>query len=123
MNIRINFLLILVLVCGFFLSCSSDTNPVLPCGVIDPVKKLDWMKEVVNDIESSNVGRETAYILRGRYNGETVFVSESCCMYCYWVPVFYNCQGEQLTELNFNNIETSDWKVIWKSSENTCELD
>lgn len=106
-----------------FTGCSEDTNPILLCGSVNPVKNLDWLKQEIDEIESTDIGRETFYISRSRYKGETVFVKASCCQLCNYQIVFFNCEGEQVQGLGLMDFEEMDWKLVWKSSSNQCEFD
>ena len=73
--------------------------------------------------ESNEFAVEYSYISRSIIGGETVFVKGSCCVTCNWLPLFYNCQGERMEELDFEDFQNRDWEVVWISSSSTCQLD
>lgn len=104
-------------------SCSDDPDPRLICGFADPARELDWLVELIEEMESNEFEMQYSYISSSRIEGETVLVKGSCCVTCNWVPMFYNCQGDRIEELDFEDFQSRDWEVVWTSSSSTCQFD
>ena len=106
-------------------SCSDDTDPVKACNV-DNVLDMPWMQELIAETEEFEIGRDYAYITMGTYDSQTVFVPQNCCPNCNMSPpLVYDCSGEVLGQLRTDGIEweeITDSEVIWKSSNNSCNI-
>lgn len=101
-------------------SCSKDLDPSGPaCNVADAVNDLPWLKAKAQELEASDL-HQYHYINKGIYNGQTVFVMANCCPFCSWIPIAYTCDGEQVTDFDFQKVENSE--VFWKSKDNVCQF-
>lgn len=105
-------------------SCNVDEDPtVIPCGVQNPAEDLDWMKELVIELESTEMGREYSYIKSGYYEGNFYYYLGSCCPNCNWASVTYNCQGEVQEDLEFEMNDMTDVQLVWRSESNMCAFE
>ena len=106
-------------------SCTDDLDPVVGCDM-DNVFDLPWLAERIEGLEDSDIGRNYSYLHSGQYDSQTVFVFGSCCPYCSMAPPsLYDCSGNELGRLGTGGIEwgdIKDLKVIWKSSDNSCNI-
>lgn len=105
-------------------SCSEDPDPVKACQV-DNVLELPWLQELIAETEKFEIGRDFTYITMGTYDSQTVFVLRNCCPLCNSVSPVFDCSGNPLGVIGSDGIvfdEISDREVIWKSSNNSCEI-
>jgi len=105
-------------------SCSDDPDPIKACDV-DNVLDMPWLAERIEELESSEFSRTYSSISMGTYNSQTVFISGNCCPNCNSVITVSDCSGNNLGIIGQDDIsadEITDRKVIWKSSENSCNI-
>lgn len=109
-------LLLLVLA---FVSCKETEDPIMACGVADPIENLPWLKEKIAEIKAGDYSDETSIIM-ATYQGQTVFYANTCCALCLsFAPTFYDCQGE-IVEGDRISLNLEDSQVIWKSKNSKC---
>jgi len=115
-------LLILFLTSSF--SCKDEgecCTPPFACGVENPAENLPWLKAMIESWKSNNQELYTyMYVLQGKYFGETVIVIGSCCPFCDFASLIYNCSGDVINPLSAEPI--TDQKVIWKPLGSECNL-
>ena len=108
------FLLVLAL-----FSCKETEDPIMACGVADPVENLPWLKEKIEEIKAGDFSDATSIIM-ATYQGQTVFYANTCCAFCLSVAYFfYDCQGE-IVEGDGIYLELENSQVIWKSKNSNC---
>lgn len=115
--------LIFFLVC-FSFSCSDDTDPIRACNV-ENVLDLSWLQELIAQTEKFEIGRDYTFISMGIYDSQTVFLLNNCCPLCNSIVPVYDCSGNTLGTIGSEGIsadEITDLKVIWKSSNNSCNI-
>ena len=96
MKKRIIILGILSLILLMSFSCekenNNDSEQNYICGSTNPEKDLDWLKEIVTQLENA----DRAAIIIYTYKGENVF-SIYPCVQCPDAPTtIYNCEGEEI---------------------------
>ena len=110
-----------------FSSCSEDDlDPIQACDTENALVDLPWLAELIEEQEQSEIGKKFSYISTGVYQGQTVFSLQNCCPFCNSVYTISDCKGNNLGFLGAGGIDPSsitNWRVIWKSSENTCILE
>lgn len=115
------FLYLPFIVC-LSISCTDHDNPTHlsnTCSVDNPVEDLPWLKQKISEMETSkNALLEFSYIQMGTYKNETIFIANSCCPYCYIVPVIYNCNGDVMDNVDSGKVENV--KTIWKPKNFAC---
>ncbi|WP_026953940.1 hypothetical protein [Algoriphagus vanfongensis] len=116
-------LLLPLLVICLLAGCKEDEQPDLICGVQNPAEEIAWVKELVQDMESSEFSREYSYLRSGVYDGETYLYVGNCCPNCYWVPVIYNCEGEVVEDPDFGIYDLVDLRMIYHSEASICDFD
>lgn len=105
-----------------FASCKETEDPVLACGVADPVKNLSWLNEMINEIESSDFA-DNSFLVMSTYQNQTVFFVNYCCINCLSVaPIYLNCEGNIIEAEGIGN-QLENSQVIWKSKNSTCNFD
>ncbi len=108
----------------FTVSCPDDSDPVRACDV-DNVLDLPWMQELIAETEEFETGRDFSYITMGSYGSQTVFVLQNCCPLCNSIALIYDCSGKVIGPIGSSGIsldDISNRKVIWKSSNNSCDI-
>ncbi|QDH78381.1 hypothetical protein FKX85_04730 [Echinicola soli] len=106
------------------LSCKEEEEPVImSCGVENPTEELEWMQELIAEIESTEMGRHYTTIQSGYYEGDFYYFDSSCCPNCFYVPTIFNCQGESQEDLDISISEMTDIELVWKSEENQCNFE
>lgn len=116
--------LISVVICFFFItSCKEEEAPILICGSSNPTDDIAWIKDAIEEIESSEFGKEFSYIRSGTFEGKSYFYVGSCCPSCYWVPIFFNCQGEQIEDPDFFLGDLENLQLIYLPESSTCQFD
>lgn len=112
--------LLLLCVLFLFFSCQESENPN-PCGVVNPVREVDWIKDAIKENEAGGLA-VYSYLVQAEYKGQPVFYFGSCCPFCKFAIVVLDCQGNKLS----SSISSSDLvnsKVIWKPANSICNLD
>jgi len=114
-----------ILLSFVILSCKTDDdNLINTCNVTNPVENLNWLKEVIADIEQSSLFESgEVYISQANYNSNTIFILGNCCALCNSVLPVYDCEGNNLGYVGDSNFDTSildNDKVIWKSENFIC---
>ncbi|MBN7813167.1 hypothetical protein J0A68_19585 [Algoriphagus sp. H41] len=105
-------------------SCSDDSDPIRACGM-DNVLEMPWIQQQIAETESTELGRDYWYISTGTYHSQTVFLLQNCCPMCNTIVPIFDCGGNTLGTLGSSGIsldDISDRKVIWKSSNNSCNI-
>ena len=108
----------------FAFSCSDDPKPIQACNV-DNVLEMPWLEEEITELEDSEFGREYVVISMAMYNSQPVFIVANCCPTCNSVVTVRDCGGNYLGWIGQDGIsadEIKDRKVIWRSSENACNV-
>lgn len=119
-----NYIYIFALLICFSFSCSEDSDPIQTCNV-DNVLNQPWLQELIAETEQFEIGREYTFISMGTYNSQTVFMLKNCCPFCNSVVPVYDCSGNTLGTIGSEGIsadEITDSEVIWKSSNNSCNI-
>ena len=110
-----------MLITVFVISCHDETNST-SCDVENPAEDLSWMKIMIESWETSMI-YEYLYMQQGTYLGKNVFLAGNCCPVCdtngTYIPI-YNCEGEELENVDVQNI--THLKIIWKPDGSTCTL-
>ncbi|WP_215226564.1 hypothetical protein [Echinicola shivajiensis] len=104
----------------FAISCKDEEQPSASCGVENPAEDLAWMKPVIDELKSTEIGRDYGYIRSGNYEGNNYYYVGSCCPNCNWAPIFYNCEGEVQEDLEISDL--TEVKLVWKSESNMCDF-
>jgi len=107
----------------FLASCKEDVDPILICGSSNPTEEIAWIKTTIEGIENSDFGRQYSYIRSGTFEGNTYLYVGNCCPSCYWVPVFFNCQGEEIEDPNFSISDLENLQMIYLPESNTCQFE
>ncbi|AGA77219.1 hypothetical protein [Echinicola vietnamensis] len=105
-------------------SCKEEETPVsFPCGVENPTEELEWMKEYIAQMESSEIDRKYSAIHSGYYEGDFYYFNTSCCPDCLIDQKIFNCEGEPQEDLDIEVSEMTDIELVWKSEENECSFE
>ncbi|SFG35424.1 hypothetical protein SAMN04487988_10367 [Algoriphagus hitonicola] len=118
---KINYLVAFATMLVFSFSCQEKENPIQACGVENPVANLTWLNERVEELESTEFGRNYSYISEVLYQGQTLFMEGNCCPNCNSVFTYYDCQGN-LFEDEIASTEVTENKLIWKSESSLCTV-
>lgn len=101
-------LLLLILI---FISCKKDKADVRPdieaCGVQDPVRKLPWLRKLIQQTRDNKEDGITTITLT-EIAGKTVFnyyVSYMSCIGC----ISYYCDGTRVNLTAFSEQQLSDY--------------
>jgi len=106
-------------------SCGDENpEPLLICGVSDPVLQLTWLNELTAELDESYFN-QYFYVSSGKYQGEDVFIVKNCCPNCNSVESVYSCEGSVIGFLAFDGVsidpsEISDEQVIWRGFNFQC---
>lgn len=115
--------LLFVLLAVIVFSCSDDQDP--SCNVDNVVTDLPWLADLLSEEENHFIGQSYSILYTGTYKSKTVFLIGNCCPNCLMLPPsVYDCKGKVLGSLG-DGIEwedIKDQKVIWKSSNNSCNI-
>lgn len=76
-------------------SCEYITVADKPCNVEDPLKDLEWLKEIKTAMEL-NMGAAGSQIIQYTYNDSTVFWVDICAGCADNMIVVYNCKGDEV---------------------------
>ncbi|HEU5290312.1 MAG TPA: hypothetical protein VFU05_06695 [Cyclobacteriaceae bacterium] len=102
-----------------YTSC-EDTSKSSTCDVANPAEDLSWLKTMIESWEANSTIYTYQYVLQGTYLGQTVFIAANCCPFCdSYFPIF-NCEGEGLEGVIFQDIK--NLKTIWKPDDSQCTL-
>ena len=74
------------------IACKKDQRPVKACGVEDPVKNLQWLKQKADSLKANTMGGR---IMLFTYEGQDYFavsLTPLSCAYCFW----FSCDGTQI---------------------------
>lgn len=104
-------------------SCKEDVDPILICGSSNPTEENAWIKSTIEGIENSDFGKQYSYIRSGTFEGNTYLYVGNCCPSCYWVPVFFNCQGEEIEDPNFSISDLENLQLIYLPESSTCQFE
>ena len=105
-------------------SCSDDSDPIRACNV-DNVLDLPWLEELIAETEEFEIGRDYSFITMGTYQSQTVFVLQNCCPNCNSTFPVFDCSGNPLGSIGPEGVpfeEIANREVIWKSSNNSCNI-
>ena len=99
------------------------------CDVDNPVEDLDWLKAEIEDREQ-NKGEfyfeEYQYISMGIYKNEVLFFYGNCCPVCNSVINVYNCKGELVGTVGYDETKFIPFdalfesEFIWKADNFAC---
>ena len=103
-------------------SCKKEILIDNTCGVQNPVKDLEWMRDDIKLIEqlSPDISQYITISI-AKYNGESVFFSMYCDPTFETVYPVRNCSGITIGywgEINPDDLK--DQQVIWKSKYCVC---
>ncbi|SFT88639.1 hypothetical protein SAMN04489724_2562 [Algoriphagus locisalis] len=114
----------LILCCALFsFACNSedeDFEPTAACGVNDAISDLPWLKAKYEGLSTGELS-EYSYLVQAELEGETVFYMGSCCPFCNWAIILYDCAGNSV-EYNATEDELVDGKVIWQPENSVCQF-
>lgn len=116
-------LLFLNLIGICFASCKEEVDPILICGSSNPTDEITIIKEMVENIKSSEFEKQNNYVRSGTYKGVRYIYVGSCCATCYWVPEFYKCDGEKVENADFSIVDLEDKVLIYAHETNTCQFE
>lgn len=102
-------------------ACDEKNDPATACGVADPVEDLTWLAELKEDAANGSLS-EYSYIVQAKYKGQRVFYVGSCCPFCNWAIILYDCSGETVAYDASDNGLT-DQTVIWQPENSECTFD
>ena len=127
-----NFIYLFALLAIVTFSCSDDSDPIQSCDVNNVLTDLPWLVDLIEEEEKIFVGQSYSIIYSGMYRSgvmskpQRVFVITNCCPNCSMLPPpVYDCAGNMLGRLYADDIEPEkvmEWEIIWKSSDNSCNL-
>lgn len=117
-----NSLLLLLVLLMFSFSCQEKVDPLLACGVENPRENLDWLNELIEQLEITEFGRTFNYITEGIFQDQTLFVLQNCCPNCNSAPIFYDCQGNVFDTAEISIADLSEVQLIWKSEFSSCTV-
>lgn len=89
-----------------FTACQSERLSK-NCGGKKPVEELTWLREIVQ----ADTYQQYGWMKRFRFEGETYFISGSCCPFCNWVPEYYACDG---TLVDFSGDQAQEVQAAWE---------
>lgn len=115
---------------GFFaVSCSDDPDP--SCEGANALD-LPWLTNLIEQEELHEIGQQYSYLNKGIYmpgnmnSPQRIFFFGNCCPFCSMMPpMVYDCNGNELGRIGEAGIfweRIKDLEVIWKSSDNTCNI-
>ncbi|MEI9917983.1 MAG: hypothetical protein WDO14_04185 [Bacteroidota bacterium] len=107
----------IVLVILIALSACQHDEPKTNCDVDDPINNVPWLKQKVQEIESSQ-SRQAYTVYKVKYNGETGFYISFCCAACNMIVLFYHCDGTSTPVSDFSQMETI--ATLWKPEDYKC---
>lgn len=113
--------LYLLLFCLLFsFACQESDDPVIVCGVSDPIENIAWLKQLAEESGKSSLA-EYSYIMQAKYKGERVFYWGTCCPNCNWILVLRDCSGNEIEgDYTFDDLE--DKQVIWQLENSQCSF-
>lgn len=99
------------------------------CYETDPLEELEWLKMEIDNLEQSD--SETAkffFVSQAEHEGSTIFIIANCCPFCFTVTYAYNCAGEIVGNLGYedDDIDFSildDATVIWSHDDFGCLIE
>lgn len=98
-------------------ACNDDDQAILTCDA-NTISNTDWFVDLVEDIEDSTFRSKYFYYTKAIYQQQDVIIFRSCCPFCRIAPAVYNCNGEQLTDIQYNSFTNEI--LLWKSEMNEC---
>lgn len=111
-------------------SCSDDPDPA--CSG-DNALAMPWLTDLIEVEEQHEIGQSYSYLMTGMYKSaamsvpQPIFFFMNCCPACLMAPpVIYDCGGNELGRMVSEGIlweEIQDKEVIWRSSNNCCNLE
>lgn len=114
----------LLLVLILLASCNEE-DPLIYCGTQNPTEDLPWLKAAIEQAEQSELAEYT-YVMTGRYQGQSVFIFQSCCPFCNFAIIVLDCQGNSLGVLGSNDgIAVDDIEnltPIWIPANSVCQI-
>ncbi|MFC5624252.1 hypothetical protein [Algoriphagus winogradskyi] len=105
----------------FSFACSEDKDPVMVCGVINPVEDLAWLNAIKQAAESGS-SSEYSYLAQATFEGETVFYSGTCHPLANWALLLLDCGGNQI-EGEYTFADLGDSKIVWQPEDSRCQFD
>lgn len=117
--------LLLIFSCLLAFSCSDEDVSIQSCNVDNVLTDLPWLHQKIEESEQSDFSREYNFITIGTLDSKSVFVFQNCCPFCNSVYVVYDCRGNTLGIIGSDGLTMeaiADKRVIWKSSDNSCNI-
>lgn len=117
----------LVFLIAFSFSCQEDIVPGSACNVENPVRDLDWLADIAEELNNSGT-RDVFYISQSKYRLKTVFIVRNCCVNCSTLPPpVYNCEGKQIGSIGTGKedidpeiLENSI--IVWSTDDFSCTI-
>ena len=116
-----NFLILLAIL---LVACKEDpeiTSTASACSANDPVSEVGWVSMLKNSITNCSC---LVSVIRGTYDGETVFFTAVTDPLCNVVatPILYDCDGNKVKTFTESPADQEDLKnLIYQSVLYTCE--
>lgn len=116
--------LLLLLFVLFIVSCNDDDLNLLTC--YGNSEEQAWLENQIVEFQETDF-EKYAYITRGYYQSEMVFVVKNCCPTCGSVVPVYDCSGNLLGLLGsgpdgIDPASISSERVVWASPDSVCNL-
>ena len=96
-----------------FTQCKDDDTSF--CVTENPTEDLIWLKTRIRLYEQL---QSDQLIFQGTYNLKTVFMIYYCCPMCEVVPAYYDCMGNELTDVQYDQI--GNLELIWSLPNSSC---
>ena len=122
---RIAFPLVFLMALSF--SCQEDVVPGPACNVENPVRDLDWLADIAEELDNSGL-RDVFYISQAKYRLKTVFVVRNCCANCSTLPPpVYTCDGKQIGSIGEGKGDIDpeildNSIVVWSTENFSCSV-
>jgi hypothetical protein len=121
--IILRFVLIVSLLIFSFNSCEKDKNDnkKIICGTINPIEELEWLKNLIGELES---GHNKSEIYLYEYKEEKVFFIDKCINCPDGIAEVYDCDSNVIcvfggymginTCPDFDSLAVKD-SLLWKN--------
>lgn len=106
-------------------ACSDIPEPDM-CLDPESAGTSNWLQTIIDEIENDTSSHASyQHIMTGTYEGQRIFIVKNCCPFCQYVAPVYDCSGEYLGFLSYqdNGINPGDIKdeqLFWKRSDSAC---